>query len=270
MRYWFDGQWFDQDFIQLPLTEPGLLYGATIFTTLRVYDCNLFHPLTHWSSHGDRLRQHLADLAWPSPHWPSLTEAAIDLAQHFPVLRITLFPTGQAWLMGRSLPADLAQRQRQGITAWLTPPGQFQRSLATWKTGNYFAPWLAQKAAECQQSQEAILTNAKGHWLETSTGNLWGWRENIFFTPALTGEQLGGIAHQHLSQWIEDQGGTICRQAWTPSVIKDLQGLAYSNSVAEIIAINSVHADSQEPLCFSSAYAHQYEYLTSYFRILQS
>ncbi|MFM1842203.1 MAG: hypothetical protein RLZZ490_939 [Cyanobacteriota bacterium] len=266
MGYWFDGQWFDQDFIQLPIAEPGLLYGATIFTTLRVYEQNLFHPLTHWSAHGDRLRQHLAELEWPSPDWQELTQGAIALAQDYPVLRITIFPTGKAWMMGRSLPVDLAQRQHQGITAWLMPPGQFQRSLAHWKTGNYFAPYLAQQTAKRQQSQEAILTNRAGHWLETSTGNLWGWRGDTFFTPIFTGEQLPGITHHYLSQWILEQGAIVRHKTWTPSLIKDLQGLAYSNSVVEIIPINKVHADFQEPLYLSSGHGTQYQLLADYFR----
>lgn len=266
MRYWFDGQWFDQGFIQLPIAEPGLLYGATIFTTLRVYDHNLYHPLTHWSAHGDRLRQTLAELHWPSPDWPDLTQAAIELSQHYAVLRITIFPTGQAWIVGRALPADLYQRQHQGITAWLMPPGQFQRSLAPWKTGNYFAPWLAQQSAKSQQSQEAILTNTAGHWLETSTGNLWGWRDNTFFTPPFTGEQLPGIAHDHLSQWLGKQGAILSHQAWTPNLVKSLQGLAYSNSVVEVVAINQVHSDHQEHQCFLSVNADHYQLLVSYFR----
>ncbi|MEB3161495.1 MAG: aminotransferase class IV [Synechocystis sp.] len=266
MRYWFDGQWFDREFIQLPIAEPGLLYGATIFTTLRVYDQNLYHPLTHWSAHGDRLRQHLAELEWPSPDWPSLTQAAIALGQDYPVLRITLFPSGQAWILGRSLPVDLAQRQHNGITAWLAPPGRFQRSLAHWKTGNYFAPWLSQQLAQRQQAQEAILTNSAGHWLETSTGNLWGWRGNTFFTPTFTGEQLAGIAHHYLSQWLLAQGAIVHLQPWTSSFVKTLQGLAYSNSAVEIIPINTVHTDCQERLCFSSNQGTQYQRLADYFR----
>jgi 4-amino-4-deoxychorismate lyase len=268
MRYWFDGQWFDQAFIQLPIAEPGLLYGATIFTTLRVYDRNLFHPLTHWSAHGDRLRQTLAELHWPSPDWPDLTQAAIVLGQHHPVLRITIFPTGQAWIVGRALPTDLTQRQHQGITAWLMPPGQFQRPLAGWKTGNYFAPWLAQQTAKRQQSQEAILTNRAGHWLETSTGNLWGWRGEFFSTPAFTGEQLAGIAQAHLCQWLEKQGIILSHQAWTPDLVNSLQGMAYSNSVVEIIPINQVHADHPEHQCFSSAESDQYQLLAGYFQSL--
>lgn len=266
MRYWFDGQWFEQDVIQLPIAESGLLYGATIFTTLRVYDHNLFHPLTHWPAHGDRLRQTLAELGWPSPDWSVLTQAAQRLGQEYPVLRITLFPAGQGWIVGRSLPPNLDQRQRQGIAAWLMPPGRFQRSLADWKTGNYLAPWLAQQTAQRQQSQEAILTNHQGHWLETSTGNLWGWRDDIFFTPTFTGEQLAGIAHKHVSQWIEQQGGIVRYEVWTSTLVKSLQGLAYSNSVVEIIPIHTVHVDASDHLYFPSAQAPQYHRLADYFR----
>ena len=47
------------------------------------------------------------------------------------------------------------------------------------KTGNYLACWLAKNAgAKKVGAQEAILTSDQGEWLETSTGNLWGWKRS--------------------------------------------------------------------------------------------
>ena len=110
MRYWYDGHWFEQETIILPVTEPGLLFGATVFTTLRVYDQDLLHPLTLWPAHLARLQTSVRNLQWQSPNWEALTQAAQTLSQESPVLRITLFPGGQGWIMGRELPVNLSSQ----------------------------------------------------------------------------------------------------------------------------------------------------------------
>lgn len=266
MTYWWDGQWFDQDVIELPINEPGLLYGATVFTTLRVYHKSLDHPFTHWADHGDRLGKSLQCLGWPGLDWQEMEQGARSLAQHYPILRITCFPSGQALITGRKLPEDLEQRQKSGIKAWLMAPGRYQRSLAELKTGNYLAPWLAQRIAKENNAQEAILTDINGYWLETATGNLWGWRDGQFFSPPLTGEQLPGIVHHQLYQWLTKKGLTISGDRWSGDLVKNLQGLAYSNSGVEIIAINEVGQEGEDWLRFSSSQTPEYQLLLDYFR----
>lgn len=266
MAYWWDGQWFEQDVIQLPVNDPGLLYGATVFTTLRVYQQNLNHSLTHWADHGDRLGRSLQSLGWPAPNWQEVEQGVKRLAQQYPILRITCFPTGQTLITGRELAEDLEQRQKSGINAWLMPTGRYQRSLAHLKTGNYLAPWLAQRIAKENNAQEAILTDVHGHWLETATGNLWGWRDGQFFSPPLTGEQLPGIVHQRLYQWLTDKGLSIAGDRWSGALVKSLQGLAYSNSGVEIVPINGVGREGEDWLRFSPSQTPEYQLLLNYFR----
>jgi 4-amino-4-deoxychorismate lyase len=123
--------------------EPALLYGATVFTTLRVYSSALDHPLTLWQAHCDRLRHTLDHFSWPHPPWTSLHQGAVTMAQHYPVLRITCWPDGRELITGRPLPQELAQRQQQGISAWLAESANYHRPLANFKTGNYLGGWLA-------------------------------------------------------------------------------------------------------------------------------
>lgn len=264
MLYWWDGQWFEQEVISLPVNDPGLLYGATVFTTLRVYQQWLDHPLTHWADHGDRLQQSLFALQWPAPDLEQIEQAARHLSQHYPILRVTCFPSGQVLITGRELAEDLQQRQQLGIKAWLMLPGRYQRSLAELKTGNYLAPWLAQRIAQENNAQEAILTDINGHWLETATGNLWGWRDGEFFTPLLTGQQLPGITLHHLRTWLENQGVTIHGDRWSKDLVRTFQGLAYSNSGVEIVPINQVGEEGQPWLNFASARSREYYLLARY------
>ena len=52
--YWYDGRIFSSSTIELAIDEPALLYGATVFTTLRVYDHCLDGGLSNWAAHCDR------------------------------------------------------------------------------------------------------------------------------------------------------------------------------------------------------------------------
>ena len=238
--YWFDGQWQDKETITLNVGEPGLLYGATAFTTLRVYEGNLEHPLSHWPHHQNRLEQTTAQWGWPAPDWQQLTPIARQLAKQFSVLRLTLFADGKAWLLGKSLPPHLHQQQRQGRVAVVAEPQGLSRSLADFKTGNYLAPWLLAQQAQQQGAQEGILVNAQGNWLETCTGNLWAWGQGVYWTPPLDGQILPGVTRGRLLQYLQAQSQTVRQDPWTPDLVQSFTAIAYSNSVLELMPLRQI------------------------------
>ena len=79
--YWYAGELIQNDTLSISIGDPGLLYGATVFTTLRVYDRSLDHPLTHWSLHCDRLHNSLKAFEWQLPDWLRLRQGAEILLQ---------------------------------------------------------------------------------------------------------------------------------------------------------------------------------------------
>ncbi len=185
--YWYRGHLSQNSTVKLPLTNPGLLFGATVFTTLRVYHQSLEHPLTAWQAHCDRLQSSMTAFQWSSPDWTQLRTGAEHLLTHYPVLRITLFPDGTELITGRSLPPDLNHLQQNGITAWLDDQATFFRPLPGHKTGNYLPCWQALQTAQHYGAQEAIFVDsATGTWLETTSGNLWGWANGCWWTPPLS------------------------------------------------------------------------------------
>jgi 4-amino-4-deoxychorismate lyase len=238
MSYWYQGKWNDALNLPIAYDDPGLLYGATVFTTLRVYQRFVNHPLTLWHAHQQRLSNSLLTLGWNLPNWENIRQgigAILQRTPERPIIRITIFPDGRELIFGRELPADLAQRQQQGIIAQVVTG--FDRSLPTHKTGNYLAPWLA-KQQVAPVAAEAILTDATGRWLETSTGNLWGWDGENFYSPAI--DSLAGIARTYLVQWLQSQGRIVDEQPWNANIIDRFIGLAYSNSVVQLVPIHTV------------------------------
>lgn len=243
MAYWFNGhRYTDGDLILSP-TDPAFLYGATAFTTLRVYDQSLDHPLTQWMAHRARLQQTLAKVDWLSPDWQQVRQGAVALSGKYPVLRITCFPDGRELITGRSLPTDLDTIQRQGSMAWVAQGDRYHRYLPTDKTGNYLGAWLALQGAKAQGAREAILTSATGQWLETSTGNLWGWANGQWWTPPIQSGLLPGIARQQILDHLQRQGLSVQQQPWTPALVQTLEALAYSNGVVQVVPIHTVLKD---------------------------
>jgi branched-subunit amino acid aminotransferase/4-amino-4-deoxychorismate lyase len=243
MAYWFNGHRYTDGAFTLSPTDPAFLYGATVFTTLRVYDQTLDHPLTQWMAHRARLQQALADFHWPAPDWHRVRQGAEALKTTYPVLRITCFPDGRELITGRSLPGDLDTIQREGITAWVAQGDRYQRCLPTYKTGNYLGAWLALQGAKAQGAREAILTSPTGQWLETSTGNVWGWANGQWWTPPIQGDLLPGIARQHILHHLQRQGLTVQQQPWTPALIQTFEALAYSNGAVQVVPIHTVLKD---------------------------
>jgi branched-subunit amino acid aminotransferase/4-amino-4-deoxychorismate lyase len=237
--FWYDGAWRSGDQITLDITDPGLLYGATVFTTLRLYE-NLADPKTAWGAHRSRLTQSLAEFGWTMPDWQRVETGIGQIAD--PVVRVTIFPDGREWIVGRSLPEDLAQRQTEGITAWVMDQSVGARSHPHHKTGNYLTPWFGLHQARSRGAQETILTDAQGHWLETCTGSLWGWADGVWHTPILAAGILPGIARDRLISGLRCQNREVLESPWSPALIDHLRLLAYSNCVVEVIPIVQVRS----------------------------
>lgn len=233
--FWFDGNLIEGNNLTIDINNPALLYGATVFTTMRVYDRSLEHRLTNWQAHCDRLRHSLQSFAWQLPDWQRLRKGAEALLSIFPVLRMAIFPDGKEWIIGRYLPEDLAERQQQGIIGYIAQNSQFFRYLPQHKTGNYLGAWLAIKEAQKLGAKEAILVDSRGNWLETSTGNLWGYKDNCWWTPSLEFGILPGIARAQILNWLQSQNIAVRENKWERDFVKDLESIAYSNSVVEII-----------------------------------
>ena len=238
--FWFDGQLIESDRLELAINDPGLLYGANTFTTLRVYQQSLDHPLTHWPSHCDRLSRSLTTFDWQQPDWERLRQEAEQLVPHYPILRIVIFSDGREWISGRYLAANIKTQQQQGVIGWLADNSLYQRSLANYKTGNYLGAWLALQKAQAMEAKEAILVDELGNWLETSTGNLWGWHDGTWYTPRLDKRILPGIVRSHLLDWLKAKTIKVKENAWTLDFIQQLEIIAYSNSGIELLPFSKI------------------------------
>jgi branched-subunit amino acid aminotransferase/4-amino-4-deoxychorismate lyase len=234
-RYWWAGQLHVGNTLDLSLDDPAFLYGATVFTTLRIYQQNPQHSLTALEAHLYRLKTQVETLGWIAPSWEQVDLAVRTLAPDYPVLRITLFPDGRELITGRALPSDLGQKQQTGVIL-LAVEGS--RSWPHLKTGNYLVSFQAWRQAEAHGAQEAILMQ-EGTWLETSRGNLWAWDGSQFLTPREEG-CLPGIFRQQLLSKLVSLEIVHAVVPFTPERQRSFQALGYSNSVVELLPVRGI------------------------------
>lgn len=242
--FWYSGAWHVGSQIPIAISDPGLLYGATVFSTLRIYG-TLADASTAWPAHQTRLHQSLQDFGWDMPDWQQVEHGIQTVAEFHPVIRVTLFPDGREWITGRPLPVDLIQRQRQGIVAWVMDQSVGERSLPQHKTGNYLTPWFGLRQARQQQAQEAILVDAQGNWRETCTGNLWGWAAGTWYTPPLDSGILPGITRDRLIRGLRWQNKKVIECHWDQALIERFTVVAYSNCVVEVVPIRTILRNSE-------------------------
>jgi 4-amino-4-deoxychorismate lyase len=254
--YWYCGKSIESQTIELDINEPGLLYGATVFTTFRTDFLARLDPrllgevgdlIDLIDLHCERLRSSISDLGWYQPDWKRVRSGVEYLTPAFPILRITIFPDGQELITGRDLPPQLATWQQEGVTAMIADRqltrfaySNATRTLPQHKTGNYLVPWLALKQARARDIQEAILTNDQGDWLETTTGNLWGYRDGCWYTPPLSAGILPGIARSQILHLLKQHHQQVLEIEWNAEWVKDLDAIGYSNSVIHLIPIHTV------------------------------
>ena len=243
---WYNGSLLtggdEQSDVVVPFDSLGLRFGASVFTTLRVYDQDVSSLRSQYAAHCDRLTQSLRAFGWSLPDWSAVAQGCAQLQQSYTVLRITIFANGREWITGRSLPAKLAEQQKTGLCCWLAP-SIYSRSLPTHKTGNYLACHLARQQAESCGAKEAILTNVQGDWLETATGNLWGWAAGQWWSPVgnhPSNRCLPGLMRAKIAKLLDQNGQLVNEQSWSREVWDQFEAIAYSNCVIELMPVHTI------------------------------
>ena len=256
--YWYDGQPVVSDTITIPIDDPGLLRGVNLFTTLRVHH-TLDHPATQWPAHCDRLRTTIETFNFTPPNWDHIRAGAEYIHQHYPVVRILVFPNGIEWITGRLIPSDLDRKHTEGITAWLAPP-EYQRAMPQYKSTSYLASWIGDREGRARNAEATILTNPDGHWLETTTGSLWGYRDGQWWVPPQFTEtkdgrplaqRLSSTTQNFIIQLLEKEGQTVGLRPWTPDWVPQLEAITYGSTITGAVPIRRV-LDSDGRSCWQN------------------
>jgi branched-subunit amino acid aminotransferase/4-amino-4-deoxychorismate lyase len=168
--------------------DDALLRGGAAFETIRVYGGRPFLLADHLTRFGFSAEA----LALPAPDGvEGLVALVLEAAPADHVLR--LYRTSQAVVATAAhLPDGLDELRAHGVTLRTFDVGPPTALLAGAKTTSYDVSFAARREAERAGADDALLVGA-GRVLEGATANVWWWRGDVLYTPAVRPGVLPGV-----------------------------------------------------------------------------
>ncbi|MCS6949022.1 MAG: aminotransferase class IV [Armatimonadota bacterium] len=247
---WCNGRLCAEGELYVPVRDGAVLYGASLFETLRCYNG---HPF--------RLEQHLQRLRRWLERLRLFRHAREEVELRTPVIRQAIASVLEAngWLQGdvrvrltvtagsekgtplcfllaERIPPEQVAQWRSGVTAALLPdPRSVQGEQPKW--GNYAWHLEAQQLAREQGADEAIWFNGRGYLTEGALSNVFVWHEECLLTPPVEEGILAGVARQVVLE-IAPQMGIECREEPIPiDLLPHVQAIFLTNSVREVVPV---------------------------------
>ena len=210
--------------------DQGFLLGLGLFETLGAVADRL--PL--WDRHLARLGSGAERLGIPFDPPAGLREAGAELlrrrAHEGQILRITLTPgagDGETWCLTTRQREHRPEPLRLHVSRFHRAAGDPTAGL---KSTSYAFFELAQQEARGAGADEALLLDARGHVLETATGNVFFQRQGRLCTPG-TGSFLPGIARQVLLEELTAAGMVVEEGDYTLAELLDADAIFVTNAV---------------------------------------
>ena len=247
---WSNGRLCAESELHLPVRDEAVLYGASLFETLRCYNGYPFRLEQHlqrircWM---ERLRlfahaRQMVDLSTLAVRQAiaHLLEAN-GLRDGDARLRITVTAGSEQiapscfMLAERISPGQVAKWQAGIAAVRLPDPRSVTGELPKW--GNYACHFEAQLLAKAQAAEEAIWFNKEGFLTEGALSNLFILHEHRLLTPPLEEGILAGITRQAIFE-IAQQMGIECLEERIPlSLLSQAHAVFLTNSVREIVPV---------------------------------
>ncbi len=178
----------------LPAASETVLYGASVFETLRTYGGRL----PFWNQHIERLLFGASILEIPTPdNLDTVPETVVQLLEYngLPDARVRL-TLGTEFNLAPILfinVSPLPATRSPARAVYADFPRHESSPLIRIKSGNYLELLIAWRKAQSAGYDEAVFVNTKGNLCEGSRSNLFIFSEGQLLTPGLHCGLLPGI-----------------------------------------------------------------------------
>ena len=214
-----DGTFVPADQAGLPIDDSAVLFGDTLFETIKVRH----NALLLAEDHLDRIQMSAALLDFPCDRdaiRTALQQTAKQLPWPVARLRLTLSrgrcnglqpppPENARTLITASAYIEPDENQiRTGADCVFAPNRRVNplSHLPQMKRGNYVDCLYAARFAQAKGAREALFCNEADHILEGATTNLFIVKDNTLITPEAGELILAGIMRRHILQLATDLG----------------------------------------------------------------
>ncbi len=247
-----NGRFIPREDARLPLNDSGLLYGDTLFETLRAQRNRLQLPQEHL----DRLclSARLLDFPCERPRLEAaLAQMAAVLTAEVSRLRLTLGRgTAQgfcladghdSWFMLSAVAANPpTQSEREAGAACVLAPNSRSNPLdhlPQMKRGNHADCLYAADFARRHKAREALFVE-QGLVIEGSSSNLFALYAERLYTPPLGTLVLAGVTRRALMSTAIEYGLQVIEEAPPLTRLLEADEIWLSNAMVELLPVSSI------------------------------
>ncbi|MFN8652988.1 MAG: branched-chain-amino-acid transaminase [Gemmatimonadales bacterium] len=206
---YLDGEWLTRETAKVSVFDHGLLYGDGVFEGMRVYGGKTFRLAEHVDRLYDSAQAITLKVAMPKAEMIAITEEGVRRSglQDGYLRHIITRGVGDLGLDPRKCPKagiiiifDVIaiwppERYEQGLTLVTagTPINQREALSPRVKSLNYLNHILAKVEATNAGADDAIMLDSSGFIAEATGMNLFVWKKDTLYTPAVYAGLLKGV-----------------------------------------------------------------------------
>jgi branched-subunit amino acid aminotransferase/4-amino-4-deoxychorismate lyase len=248
-----DGSFLDPKEACLPLDDGAVLFGDTLFETLKARDGHI----RFLKQHLDRIELAARLLAFPFDR-PAAQEALSAAAQRVSAtvtrLRLTLTrgpftglqlppaTQGHFFILARPYVEPSSSERAAGAACVVAPNRRINplSHLPQMKRGNYADCLYAADFARRRGAREALFVSAEGCALEGATSNLFALQGNVLVTPPASELVLAGIMRRQVLRAAAGLGLQVKERDLPLDELFTADEVFLSNSLIDLLPVSQI------------------------------
>lgn len=253
---YLDGQWLDKDAARISVFDHGLLYGDGVFEGMRVYGGRTFRLREHVGRLYDSAQAILLKVPMTQEEMIAVTEEGVRRAglQDGYLRHMVTRGVGDLGLDPRKCPRATViiifdviaiwppERYEQGLTLVTagTPINQREALSPRVKSLNYLNHILAKIEATNAGADDAIMLDPSGHVAEATGMNLFVWKRDVLYTPAVYAGLLRGVTRDVIIEMAQEAGYRVVETLLNRYDLYTAEEAFLTGTAAEVAPIRMV------------------------------
>ena len=253
---YLDGQWLDRDTAKVSVFDHGLLYGDGVFEGMRTYNGKTFRLAEHVDRLYDSAKAIMLQVPLSKEEMIAITEEGVRRSgiQDGYLRHVITRGVGDLGLDPRKCPRagiiiifDVIaiwppERYEQGlslITAG-TPINQREALSPRVKSLNYLNHILAKVEATNAGADDAIMLDSGGFIAEATGMNLFVWKKDTLYTPAVYAGLLRGVTRDTIMEIAAEAGYRVVETMLNRYDLYTAEEAFLTGTAAEVAPIRMV------------------------------
>jgi branched-chain amino acid aminotransferase len=253
---YLDGQWLDKNSAKVSVFDHGLLYGDGVFEGMRVYAGRTFRLQEHVRRLYESAQSILLTVPIPRDTMIAVTEEGVRRAglKDGYLRHIVTRGVGDLGLDPRKCPTPSviiifdtiaiwsAERYEQGLTLITagTPINHREALSPRVKSLNYLNHILAKIEATNAGADDAIMLDPTGHIAEATGMNLFLWKQDTLYTPAVHAGLLRGVTRDVILEIAREAGYAVAETLLNRHDLYTADEAFLTGTAAEVAPIRMV------------------------------